>query len=120
MVKLVKRCALIFMPFFFRENSFPIMESSMASMSSYMFENDISSTGMGETQSHRMLGNDVGTLPKTSKLQGYFPSSTNGYSLEILAHPEEQHRARYLTEGSRGPVKDRTQQGFPQIQVSFV
>lgn len=35
----------------------------------------------------------------------------------MLVQPETQHRARYLTEGSRGSVKDRTQQGFPTIKV---
>lgn len=34
-----------------------------------------------------------------------------------MVQPETQHRARYLTEGSRGSVKDRTQQGFPTVKV---
>lgn len=38
--------------------------------------------------------------------------------MRILVQPETQHRARYLTEGSRGSVKDRTQQGFPTIKVT--
>lgn len=36
-----------------------------------------------------------------------------------MVQPETQHRARYLTEGSRGSVKDRTQQGFPTVKVSW-
>ena len=47
-----------------------------------------------------------------------YPSKREGKELKILVQPETQHRARYLTEGSRGSVKDRTQQGFPTIKVS--
>lgn len=36
-----------------------------------------------------------------------------------MVQPETQHRARYLTEGSRGSVKDRTQQGFPTVKVGW-
>ena len=95
----------------------------MASMSSFMAENELTNSisGFGETQLKRMTGNDLSDSMlniAASKLQGHFPSSASGYSLEIVVQPEDQHRARYLTEGSRGPVKDRTQQGFPQIQVN--
>lgn len=37
--------------------------------------------------------------------------------LQILAQPEEQHRARYQTEGSRGAIKDRKCNGFPTIKL---
>ncbi len=37
--------------------------------------------------------------------------------LQIVVQPEKQHRARYLTEGSRGSVKDESQQGFPTLKV---
>lgn len=37
--------------------------------------------------------------------------------LQILCQPEQQHRARYQTEGSRGAVKDRTGNGFPVVKV---
>ncbi len=46
-----------------------------------------------------------------------YPQKSEGKELKILVQPETQHRARYLTEGSRGSVKDRTQQGFPTIKV---
>lgn len=46
-----------------------------------------------------------------------FPSKCEGKELKILVQPETQHRARYLTEGSRGSVKDRTQQGFSTVKV---
>lgn len=50
-------------------------------------------------------------------LCGQYLSKSEGKELKILVQPETQHRARYLTEGSRGSVKDRTQQGFPTIKV---
>ena len=37
--------------------------------------------------------------------------------LQILAQPEQQHRARYQTEGSRGAVKDRSGNGFPVVRL---
>lgn len=49
-----------------------------------------------------------------------FPQKCEGKELKILAQPETQHRARYLTEGSRGSVKDRTQQGFPTVKVTLL
>lgn len=40
-----------------------------------------------------------------------------GVTLKILKQPEAQHRARYMTEGSRGAIKDVLQQGHPVVQV---
>uniref|UniRef100_A0A182J795 Uncharacterized protein n=1 Tax=Anopheles atroparvus TaxID=41427 RepID=A0A182J795_ANOAO len=37
--------------------------------------------------------------------------------LVIVAEPEQRHRARYLTEGSRGAVKDQSGNGFPVVQL---
>ena len=37
--------------------------------------------------------------------------------LRIVKQPESQHRARYLTEGSRGSVKDRIGTGFPTVKL---
>lgn len=54
---------------------------------------------------------------KEASLSAQFPSKVGSYELRILTQPEEQHRARYLTEGSRGAVKDRSQQGYPVIKV---
>ena len=39
------------------------------------------------------------------------------YELKILEQPEQQHRARYLTEGSRGAIKDKSQDGHPVVKV---
>lgn len=46
-------------------------------------------------------------------------SSRDGrYQLQIVAQPEQQHRARYQTEGSRGAVKDRSGNGFPIVRLT--
>lgn len=60
---------------------------------------------------------DSGTAVKGGSLSAQFPQRSDGKELKILVQPETQHRARYLTEGSRGSVKDRTQQGFPTVKV---
>lgn len=60
---------------------------------------------------------ESGTTVKGGSLSTQFPQRSDGKELKILIQPETQHRARYLTEGSRGSVKDRTQQGFPTVKV---
>lgn len=57
---------------------------------------------------------------KSPLLCEQFPSKSEGKDLKIVVQPETQHRARYLTEGSRGSVKDRTQQGFPTVKVVVI
>lgn len=54
---------------------------------------------------------------KCPTLCGQYPSKCEGKELKITVQPETQHRARYLTEGSRGSVKDRTQQSFPTVKL---
>ncbi|KAK2867546.1 hypothetical protein Q8A67_025663 [Cirrhinus molitorella] len=77
------------------------------------------------------LGSDAKVTPKVSSLEVsnnqkggvlsiQYPQKSEGKELKILVQPETQHRARYLTEGSRGSVKDRTQQGFPTIKLEGV
>ncbi|KFB42537.1 hypothetical protein ZHAS_00010247 [Anopheles sinensis] len=45
-------------------------------------------------------------------------SNRNGkVQLVIMTQPEQQHRARYQTEGSRGAVKDRSGNGFPVVRL---
>ncbi|KAA0724157.1 Nuclear factor of activated T-cells 5 [Triplophysa tibetana] len=74
------------------------------------------------------LGSDAKVTPKVSSLEVsnnqkggvlsiQYPQKSEGKELKILVQPETQHRARYLTEGSRGSVKDRTQQGFPTVKL---
>ncbi|XP_018116038.1 nuclear factor of activated T-cells 5 isoform X3 [Xenopus laevis] len=66
-------------------------------------------------------GNGATEIPKGGKknlvLCEQYPAKAEGKELKIVVQPETQHRARYLTEGSRGSVKDRTQQGFPTIKL---
>ncbi|XP_041123371.1 nuclear factor of activated T-cells 5-like isoform X2 [Polyodon spathula] len=57
---------------------------------------------------------------KAVTLSGQYPSKSEGKELKIVVQPETQHRARYLTEGSRGSVKDRTQQGFPTVKLEGI
>ncbi|XP_071236821.1 nuclear factor of activated T-cells 5-like isoform X1 [Salvelinus alpinus] len=72
------------------------------------------------------LGSDSKACTKGSSADGpqtlasQFPQKSEGKELKILVQPETQHRARYLTEGSRGSVKDRTQQGFPTLKLEGV
>ncbi|KAJ8302434.1 hypothetical protein KUTeg_018830 [Tegillarca granosa] len=54
---------------------------------------------------------------KEPTLNQQFPSKLQGVELRILEQPEEQHRARYLTEGSRGAVKNRSQDGHPLVKL---
>lgn len=55
--------------------------------------------------------------PPTLSSQLSSTSRNNKVQLQILNQPEQQHRARYQTEGSRGAVKDRTGNGFPVVKV---
>nr|XP_046250841.1 nuclear factor of activated T-cells 5a isoform X2 [Scatophagus argus] len=63
---------------------------------------------------------ETGTTVKGGSLCAQYPQRSDGKELKILVQPETQHRARYLTEGSRGSVKDRTQQGFPTVKLEGV
>ena len=47
------------------------------------------------------------------------PARQAGYELKMVVQPENQHRARYMTEGSRGAVKDESQEGHPKVKVSW-
>ncbi|XP_056268206.1 nuclear factor of activated T-cells 5 isoform X2 [Pseudoliparis swirei] len=60
------------------------------------------------------------TSHKGGILSTQYPQKSEGKEVKILVQPETQHRARYLTEGSRGSVKDRTQQGFPTVKLEGV
>ncbi|GLV42329.1 NFAT nuclear factor [Carabus blaptoides fortunei] len=56
-----------------------------------------------------------GPVTLTSQLGS---ASRNGkVHLQIVCQPEQQHRARYQTEGSRGAVKDRTGNSFPIVKL---
>ncbi|XP_075795885.1 nuclear factor of activated T-cells 5 isoform X3 [Pelodiscus sinensis] len=71
-----------------------------------------SKAGNGASESQKGTGGK-----KSPMLCGQYPTKSEGKELKIVVQPETQHRARYLTEGSRGSVKDRTQQGFPTVKL---
>ncbi|XP_023284036.1 nuclear factor of activated T-cells 5-like isoform X1 [Seriola lalandi dorsalis] len=76
---------------------------------------------LGTDKSSAMTSSlESGTVVKGGSLSAQFPQKSDGKELKILVQPETQHRARYLTEGSRGSVKDRTQQGFPTVKLEGV
>ena len=51
--------------------------------------------------------------------QNHSASSRDGAAqLQIVTQPEQQHRARYQTEGSRGAVKDKSGNGFPVVKLN--
>ncbi|XP_053126512.1 nuclear factor of activated T-cells 5 isoform X2 [Hemicordylus capensis] len=76
-----------------------------------------------DSKSNSKAGNGTSEAPKSAggkkspMLCGQYPGKSEGKELKIVVQPETQHRARYLTEGSRGSVKDRTQQGFPTVKL---
>ena len=76
------------------------------------------------TSSGRGAGGKIGVRRirdvREPSLSVSFPNKVGGYELKIVRQPEEQHRARYLTEGSRGTVKDKTQQSHPTVKVHSV
>ncbi|XP_044597628.1 nuclear factor of activated T-cells 5-like isoform X1 [Cotesia glomerata] len=78
---------------------------------------------VGVTRSRSTLGGYGKRLPPvhqgpitlTSQLSNI--SRDGKVQLQIICQPEQQHRARYQTEGSRGAVKDRTGNGFPIVRL---
>lgn len=62
-------------------------------------------------------GRGVGGAPVTLSTPFSSGSRDGKTQLMIVCQPEQQHRARYQTEGSRGAVKDRTGNGFPVVKV---
>lgn len=56
-----------------------------------------------------------GNPPLTAQLSSR--SSDGKVELSLVLQPEEQHRARYQTEGSRGAVKDRSGLGHPTVKL---
>ncbi|TPP58033.1 NFAT5 [Fasciola gigantica] len=62
----------------------------------------------------------IRSLPSVpSPYQVFTDSSTlNHCQIQMISQPEEQHRARYQTEGSRGAVKDRTGLGYPTVRLT--
>ncbi|CRK97848.1 CLUMA_CG011224, isoform A [Clunio marinus] len=57
-------------------------------------------------------------LPSSLQKQFHHTSRDGSVQLQIVTQPEQQHRARYQTEGSRGAVKDRSGNGFPVVKLN--
>ena len=80
-----------------------------------------SGTSLGLSVSTLHSGNGQGLLAlKDIKMFQNYPSKsvTTTAELRILKQPETHHRARYMTEGSRGTIKDRTGRGYPVVQLA--
>jgi hypothetical protein len=81
--------------------------------------NGVKGTGLKlRNQNGRSIGKRLppGTVPTlTTNLASM--SRDGRVQLQIVSQPEEQHRARYQTEGSRGAIKDRKGNGFPTVKL---
>ncbi|KAG8562911.1 hypothetical protein GDO81_015865 [Engystomops pustulosus] len=99
-----------------RDSNMDVFDADSAKAPHYVLS-QLASDSKGNSQT----GNGATDPPKGGKksplLCEQFPSKCEGKELKIVVQPETQHRARYLTEGSRGSVKDRTQQGFPTVKL---
>ncbi|KAM4018772.1 nuclear factor of activated T-cells 5 [Anomaloglossus baeobatrachus] len=99
-----------------RDSNMDVFDADSAKAPHYVLS-QLNSDGKGNGQA----GNGATESPKGGKksplLCEQFPLKSEGKELKIAVQPETQHRARYLTEGSRGSVKDRTQQGFPTVKL---
>ncbi|XP_066440234.1 nuclear factor of activated T-cells 5 isoform X2 [Eleutherodactylus coqui] len=99
-----------------RDSNMDVFDADSAKAPHYVLS-QLASDSKGNGQA----GNGAPEPPKGGKrsplLCEQFPSKCEGKDLKIVVQPETQHRARYLTEGSRGSVKDRTQQGFPTVKL---
>ncbi|XP_014238533.1 nuclear factor of activated T-cells 5 isoform X6 [Trichogramma pretiosum] len=62
-------------------------------------------------------GANVTQSPRPPPISREAISSDGKVVLNIVCQPENQHRARYQTEGSRGAVKDRSGNGFPVVKL---
>ncbi|XP_075694642.1 nuclear factor of activated T-cells 5 isoform X2 [Rhinoderma darwinii] len=99
-----------------RDSNMGVFDADSAKAPHYVLS-QLTSDNKGNGQA----GNGASESPKGGKkspsLCEQFPSKSEGKDVKIVVQPETQHRARYLTEGSRGSVKDRTQQGFPTVKL---
>lgn len=70
-------------------------------------------------------GSQLIVLKQVNTISGqpssFFPSISPPHPMSFLCFkPEEQHRARYASEGSRGAIKDRSGTSYCTIQVGIV
>ncbi|XP_025829828.1 uncharacterized protein LOC108738118 isoform X2 [Agrilus planipennis] len=102
-----------------KENNTIIRSAPPTTVSSFNMNNNQNNTTPRANLRCTVPANRSSQLP-TVTLTSQF-SNVSRYadiSLTIVSQPEQQHRARYQTEGSRGAVKDRTGNGFPIVQLN--
>ncbi|XP_018574169.1 nuclear factor of activated T-cells 5 isoform X2 [Anoplophora glabripennis] len=80
--------------------------------------NQSSSSGRAVPRCIPLSSRQSSSAPVSLTAQLLSSSRYMDVSLMIVKQPEQQHRARYQTEGSRGAVKDREGNGFPIVQLS--
>ena len=68
-----------------------------------------------QQQQQRQQNNQSGKIKLFSNYSS--KSQLPMIELKVLKQPECHHRARYMTEGSRGAIKDETGRGFPVVQL---
>ncbi|XP_053555448.1 nuclear factor of activated T-cells 5 isoform X2 [Bombina bombina] len=99
-----------------RDSNMDIFDADSAKAPHYVLS-QLTSDSKGNCQTGNGALENQKVVKKGSLLCEQYPSKSEGKELKIVVQPETQHRARYLTEGSRGSVKDRTQQGFPTVKL---
>uniref|UniRef100_A0A8C2UVJ6 Nuclear factor of activated T-cells 5 n=1 Tax=Chinchilla lanigera TaxID=34839 RepID=A0A8C2UVJ6_CHILA len=100
------------------ESNMDIFDADSAKAPHYVLSQLTTDNKSNSKAGNGTLDNQKGTgVKKSPMLCGQYPVKSEGKELKIVVQPETQHRARYLTEGSRGSVKDRTQQGFPTVKL---
>ena len=77
--------------------------------------------GFVQTRSKRMYDSSSScpiSMYSRNTLISQFPSAQEEVALSVVNQPESRHRPRYLTEGSRGSVKDRSGNGYPSVKLT--
>ncbi|KAL1494845.1 hypothetical protein ABEB36_010368 [Hypothenemus hampei] len=80
--------------------------------------NSSTSSGRAVPRCAPVISRQTPTAPVSLTTQLSSTSRFSDVALTIVKQPEQQHRARYQTEGSRGAVKDRDGNGFPIVQLT--
>ena len=114
------------------ERSALVMQSEKVTTSSSVM--DVTTTA-AEDAATKAMHSETGavTLPESTVDEALVPPESDDVSLSeelpsvssdgkiklvFVKQPERQHRARYLTEGSRGAVKDQEGSGYPIVEVN--
>ncbi|XP_076271222.1 nuclear factor of activated T cells 3 isoform X2 [Rhynchophorus ferrugineus] len=102
-----------------KENISIIRTAPSVSVPSLNISNNTSTTSSRTVpRGNPIISRQTPTSPVTLATQLLSKSRFGDIALTIVKQPEQQHRARYQTEGSRGAVKDRDGNGFPIVQLT--